>query len=1147
MIIIKKNKCLFIFLLLTLALMSIVSATDTNDTTHITGEVSQDVMLETQEITQETSGTTILDDNSNVIKENNEDKQAIQNITKKDKTDEKVKTESNGDNVTVVNVTSSNFKQYFTVMSNVAYMGKGITSTNNTLILNVKYVPNNVYTFSLDENSNKFQNLSLVIDGQGCNALTNVGFRLSTNFKTVVLQNFNSTITESYTKSDYLTLTGTNGTYIIRNMTIDVQKPDLTTYVFRVEKESLIENCNLKACLSECTINWDAYPYLPDCIGFYVKTQAEIRNNNIEILITGNNGGSYYSSFAAFLGTSGITFVNNTIISTNCTDDSGYSYGLVVRSSNNIIKDNKIYITSHTYTAGIHLEMATFKNNIIEGNYINVTSSYGNAPWGNIAVAYAINMLDFQYTGNLFGVGGNHPNNNSIIRNILVGEAAQIYGVEMFGGYNNNISENNITLYGRTCMGIGIIGANITSNNNNIVVIGEHNQTEGTADYLKAKTTGLYSYLSDTGIEFKNNTIYSENAPGIILEKVSNVVVQNNSIYSEGHDYTVEVDGNNNIVTDNILEARNNMGDSSVSGQINNTVENNTYYFEPNITVDFPERIITNTEVPILISLNDDEEKPVTNKKIYVQINNQNIIEELTTDTEGNCIYYYTATESGTKTLTITSPKENNILESVYITDFNVEKLNTNITINSINQTKYYDNITITGTLKDTDNQPITDDIQITFNNEEITLTTDSEGLYSFTTIAKNIGTNNITASYNGNTKYNPTSTTTTFTVIGKQPVIVTYEPISDVNFGENVTITGKFMTSNGKAISNSNVKIYINGVKYLAKTDKTGTYALSVQTTQTGVNKVSIGYSGNDKYEAYETNTTFQVLGKQPVIVTYEPINDVNYGENITITGKFMTTNGKAITNSNVKIYINGVKYLAKTDKTGTYTLSVATTQTGTNKVSIGYSGNDKYEAYETNTTFQVLGKQPVIVTYEPISNVNYGENVTITGKFMTSNGKTISNSNVKIYINGVKYLAKTDKTGTYTLSVATTQTGTNKVSIGYSGNDKYEAYETNTTFQVLGKQPVTVTYEPINNVKQGQNVIITGKFTTNTGKAITNTNVKIYINGKKYYAKTDNTGKYTLSTQANTLGINNVTIGYSGNDKYEAYETNTTFTVTA
>uniref|UniRef100_UPI0025D53109 Ig-like domain repeat protein n=2 Tax=Methanosphaera sp. TaxID=2666342 RepID=UPI0025D53109 len=242
---------------------------------------------------------------------------------------------------------------------------------------------------------------------------------------------------------------------------------------------------------------------------------------------------------------------------------------------------------------------------------------------------------------------------------------------------------------------------------------------------------------------------------------------------------------------------------------------------------------------------------------------------------------------------------------------------------------------------------------------------------------------------------------------------------------------------------------------------------------------------------------------------------------------------------------FINGQKYYAKTDNTGKYILSVKTNKVGTNNVTIGYSGNDKYNPYETNTTFTVTGKQPVTVTYEPINDVNFGENVTITGKFMTNNGKAISNSNVKIYINGIKYLAKTDNTGKYTLSVQTTQTGTNKVSVGYSGNDKYEAYETNTTFTVTGKQPVTVTYEPINNVKQGQNVTITGKFTTNTGKAITNTNVKILINGKKYYAKTDNTGKYTLSTQANTLGTNNVTIGYSGNDKYEAYETNTTFTV--
>ena len=82
--------------------------------------------------------------------------------------------------------------------------------------------------------------------------------------------------------------------------------------------------------------------------------------------------------------------------------------------------------------------------------------------------------------------------------------------------------------------------------------------------------------------------------------------------------------------------------------------------------------------------------------------------------------------------------------------------------------------------------------------------------------------------------------------------------------------------------------------------------------------------------------------------------------------------------------------------------------------------------------------------------------------------------------------------------------------------------------------------------NVKLGNNVTITGKFTTSTGKAITNANVKIMINGVKYYAKTDRTGSYILSVKTSKVGVNTVTLGYSGNAKYEAYETSTTFNVT-
>ncbi|WP_461436371.1 hypothetical protein [Methanosphaera sp.] len=179
-----------------------------------------------------------------------------------------------------------------------------------------------------------------------------------------------------------------------------------------------------------------------------------------------------------------------------------------------------------------------------------------------------------------------------------------------------------------------------------------------------------------------------------------------------------------------------------------------------------------------------------------------------------------------------------------------------------------------------------------------------------------------------------------------------------EVPAGTNVTITGKFTDNMGKAIVNSNVKIFVNGIKYYAKTDSTGKYSLSVLVTKVGTNNLSVGYSGNAKYNAYEVNSTFTV-GKQNVIVTYNKISDVKKGNNVTITGKFTDNLGKAITNSNVKITINGVKYYAKTDSTGKYTLSVATTKEGVNNVSIGYSGSAKYNAFETSTTFTVLKAQ--------------------------------------------------------------------------------------------------------------------------------------------------------------------------------------------
>ena len=147
--------------------------------------------------------------------------------------------------------------------------------------------------------------------------------------------------------------------------------------------------------------------------------------------------------------------------------------------------------------------------------------------------------------------------------------------------------------------------------------------------------------------------------------------------------------------------------------------------------------------------------------------------------------------------------------------------------------------------------------------------------------------------------------------LIIKKDVFVTFDEIKNSTYGDNVTISGKFSEVNGRTISNSNVKIIVNGKKFYAKTDNKGFYSLITRVTAVGINNVSIGYSGNDKYNSYEVNTTFNA-DKQDVVVTGTVINIPKVGENVTITGTFTDKNGKAIVNSNVKILINGKKYLS-------------------------------------------------------------------------------------------------------------------------------------------------------------------------------------------------------------------------------------------
>ena len=581
-----------------------------------------------------------------------------------------------------------------------------------------------------------------------------------------------------------------------------------------------------------------------------------------------------------------------------------------------------------------------------------------------------------------------------------------------------------------------------------------------------------------------------------------------------------------------------------------------------------------NAETTIIATITDKNKENINDAEVIFS-NDKGELISTTTVTDGIATINHTFTEeySGKIIATLTSKYyENNSTQNL----LNIRKINTNISLETLKtDVQTGETILLNGKLIDEDNNKLTyKNIKLNINDITYDLNTNDEGIISLPYTPTSGGITNITLKFLSDKTYNESSSNTLkLNVTDKiaeeiknlteeneelkeqinnlteqikqltapKDTILLLDSIDDAKYNANVTISGILINDDSIGLFNQVVTLTI-GEKEVNVTTKGGVFEYIAVFKTLENQTVKAVYAGNDKYQASEDEITFPIA-KQDVIVTIAPITDVAYGDTATITGKFTTAEGKTISNSNVRVVVNGKKYIARTDKTGSYSVDAKVTQVGENTVTVGYAGNTNYNAYEDTITFNA-DKQDVIVTVNAIEDTKVGENITITGTFTYANGKAVTNSNVKILINGKKYLAKTDSTGAYTLTTLVTKDGINNITVGYTGNDKLNAYEDTITFNAEA-QDVIITADSVEDVTLGENVTITGKFTDKNGKAITNSVVRVTFDGKKYSARTDNTGSYTFTATTKTEGTNTITLNYAGSSKYNAYETSTTFNV--
>ena len=490
---------------------------------------------------------------------------------------------------------------------------------------------------------------------------------------------------------------------------------------------------------------------------------------------------------------------------------------------------------------------------------------------------------------------------------------------------------------------------------------------------------------------------------------------------------------------------------------------------------------------------------------------------------------------TGENNVTVTAG--NSTLELDPIKDkFYVPKLDTKLSLDSVNDTLYGDKVTVSGKLLDENGKPVKGaKIIVNVDGVNKTVTTDENGKYNATFPTTTMGTKLVTVEYAGDKDHNKASNDDTFEVY-KDSGIITVNLPDNAKAGQTTNITGKVTDENGKPIANLPVNVTVNGKTYKVTTQPDGTFTIPVKNVVTGENNVTVK-AGNKTVEIEPVNDKFYVP-KQDTTLTINPIKDTLSGNNVTVSGKLVDEDGKAVKGANVTVTVDGKNQTVTTDSSGKYKATFPTSTEGTKLVTVDYAGDKDHNKASKSDTFDVYKESGNITVNLPKDPVA-GEPVNITGSVTNDKGKPIANIPVNITVNGKTYETKTDKNGKFSVPVDNIVSGKNNITVT-GGNSTVELIPDKESFEARKQKDVITIVDPA-DTPVGKPLSVSGQLLDEHGNPIPNAEVTVFFNGIKKTVKTNSKGKYNVTFPTDEVGKKDVKVEYAGNEIYNSTKENT------
>ena len=428
-------------------------------------------------------------------------------------------------------------------------------------------------------------------------------------------------------------------------------------------------------------------------------------------------------------------------------------------------------------------------------------------------------------------------------------------------------------------------------------------------------------------------------------------------------------------------------------------------------------------------------------------------------------------------------------------TIFKVSKFNTNLTIN-VDDVKAGEDATATITVNPSN---LRGEAILCVNGINTTIFLKSE-VTNITLHNLTSGSYNVTVYYPGDSKYAPSTATTTFKVLRDSCNLT-------VNITYNNDLTGIINVKTNPNTCTGEVGVYINK-EFYKLTLTNGTAVFNVNFTK-GSNYIYVLYLGDKQFESASWNTTINITS----------IDFILTGENLTIKEQdnsiyhFNLTDkqGNPYTYTKVEINIDNKNYTVMTNSKG-----------------LGYLNlNLKAGEYILKATFNgITAKNKIIVKPADlnidIKDILAGETEVITVKLPANATGTI------LFVIDGKTYSKTLKNGTASVEIANLTLGKHTLKVIYSGDSNY----TNNTKEVEFNIKNSLSSITINTIKDsiyGESITITANITRGA-----NGNVTFTIDHDSKTVEIVN-GVAKVTFNKVNAGNKNVKATYNGNNIYQ------------